>query len=92
LRTYATDVTWTDDLGTVVGRDAIEAKCVVLQGNIGDAQFVADGPVRQVPGFGQLSWKLLDPHGGHAVTTGFDAAIVDDGLITRLWTVLTGPV
>lgn len=90
-RTYATDVAWTDDEGTVVGRDSLEAKCVGLQSNLGGLEFAADGPVHTVPGFAHLAWKLFDPGSGHAVMTGFDAAVIEDGLISRLWTVLIPP-
>ena len=89
-RTYAQDVRWTDEEGVVTGRDALEAKCVDLQSNLGDLQFEADGPVRQVPGFGFLAWRLVDSDGSHQMS-GFDAALIAGGLITDLWTVLIPP-
>ncbi|MFB1294082.1 nuclear transport factor 2 family protein [Mycobacterium sp. pW049] len=90
-RTYAEDVRWTDAEGVVSGRDALEAKCVELQSNLGESQFVSAGPVHQLPGFGYLAWSLVDPASGNAVMTGFDAAVVRDGVITDLWTVLIPP-
>ncbi|MDA2892060.1 nuclear transport factor 2 family protein [Mycolicibacterium sp. BiH015] len=89
--TYAEDVTWTDAEGVVSGRDALEAKCVQLQANLGESQFVAAGPVHALPGFGYLAWSLVDPTSGSPVMTGFDVALVRDGLITDLWTVLIPP-
>lgn len=87
-RTYAPDVAWTDAEETTNGQQALETKCVGLQSNLGKLQFVMDGPVRQVPGFGYLAWRLIDPDSGQRAMSGFDAAIITDGLITHLWTVL----
>ena len=89
-RTYAPDVRWTHEEGAVTGRDVLEAKCVALQSKLGDLQFEADSPVRQVPGFGFLAWRLLDSNGSHQMS-GFDAALIKGGLITDLWTVLIRP-
>lgn len=90
-RTYAEDVTWTDAEGVVSGRDALEAKCVQLQANLGDGQFTSAGQVHRLPGFGYLAWGLVDPTSGYTMMTGFDTALVRDGLITDLWTVLIPP-
>ena len=90
-RTYATDVRWTDDEGVTTGHAGLDAKCVALQGNLGDQQFAADGPVRRLSGFGHLGWHLLDPGSGKPVLSGFDAALIADGVITDLWTVLIPP-
>ena len=89
-RTYAADVRWTDAEGVSTGTAALDTKCVALQSNLGDAQFVADGPVHQLPGFGYLAWRLVD-QGGQPVMGGFDAAVIADGVITDLWTVLIPP-
>ena len=90
-RTYAEDVKWTDAEAVVSGRDALEAKCVQLQANLADSQFVASGPVHALPGFGYLAWSLVEPASGSPVMTGFDVALVRDGMITELWTVLIPP-
>jgi hypothetical protein len=89
-RTYTTDVRWTDAEGTATGLDALEAKCVVLQAGLGDLQFEAGGPVHELPGFGYLAWRLVDADGGVQMS-GFDTALIADGLITDLWTVLVPP-
>ena len=90
-RTYAADVNWTDAEGVITGHDALEAKCVGLQTGIGNLQFEPLGPVHVLPGFGYLAWQLVDPAGGDPAMTGFDAAVVKDGMITDLWTVLIPP-
>lgn len=90
-RTYAPDVRWTDDEGVTVGSAALEAKCAALQSSLGDLQFVAAGPVHQLTGFGYLAWHLVDTPDGEPRMSGFDVALVSDGLISHLYTVLTPP-
>ncbi len=90
-RTYSSSVRWTDAEGTITGLDALEAKCVALQSGLGDLQFEAEGPVHELPGFGYLAWRLVNPADGQVQMTGFDAARIEDGKITELWTVLIPP-
>ncbi len=90
-RSYAPDVRWTDAEGTTTGHAALEAKCVGLQSGLGNLQFQAAGPVHELPGFGYLAWELVDPASGGTQMSGFDTALIADGLITHLWTVLTPP-
>ena len=87
-RTYAPDVRWTDDEGTSVGREALEAKAIVLQSQMQGGVFTKSSPVYQTRGLGYLAWKL-GPEGGDPVATGFDVAVVRDDLISELYTVLT---
>jgi hypothetical protein len=89
-RTYAPDVRWTDAEGVTTGVDALETKCVALQQQLGDLQFVAAGPVHQLPNFGYLAWHLTGPDGA-PVMSGFDVAMISEGVITELYTVLTPP-
>jgi len=89
-RTYGPDVRWTDAEGVTTGVAALEVKCVALQQQLGDLQFVADGPVHELPNFGHLAWHLTGPD-GTPVMSGFDVAIVTGGVITELYTVLTPP-
>jgi hypothetical protein len=89
-RTYAPDVRWTDAEGVTTGLDALEAKCVALQQQLDNLQFVEAGPVHQLPNFGYLAWHLTAPDGAQ-VMSGFDVAMVADGVITELYTVLTPP-
>jgi SnoaL-like domain len=86
--TYSEDVRWTDDEGTTVGREALEAKAIALQSQLHGLVFTKASPVYETHGFGYLAWKL-GPDGGGAVASGFDAAIVRDGLISDLYTVST---
>ena len=90
-RTYAADVRWTDAEGLTTGRDALEAKCVALQNQLGPMQFSAAGPVHVLPGFGYLAWNLVDPATGQTSMSGFDAATIVDGVIAGLYTVLIPP-
>ena len=58
---------------------------------IGGLQFEAVGPVHELPGFGYLAWQLVDPADGKPQMTGFDVAVIQDDVITDLWTVLVPP-
>ena len=86
--TYAPDVRWTDDEGVSVGREALEAKAIALQSQMQGLVFTKASPVYQTRGFGYLAWKL-GPEGGEPVASGFDAAVIRDGLISELYTVIT---
>lgn len=90
-RTYAPDVRWTDAEGVTTGHSGLEAKCVGLQAGIGDLQFEPVGPLHELPGFGYLAWRLVDPADGREAMSGFDAAEISTGLITNVWTVLIPP-
>ena len=87
-RTYAPNVRWTDDEGIVVGRGALDTKAIALQSQLEGLVFTKAGPVHQTLGFGYLAWEL-GPDGGESVATGFDVAIVRDGVISELYTVVT---
>lgn len=86
--TYTADVRWTDDEGTTVGREALEAKAKALQSQMHGLIFTKAGPTYQTHGFGFLAWEL-GPEGGQPVARGFDAAVVHDDRISELYTVLT---
>lgn len=88
-RIYATDVRWTEDAGVTVGHAELDARAVDLQAQLGDLQFIAAGPVHQTVGFGYLAWHLVEPGGDVPRVSGFDAALVRDGVIVELYTVLT---
>lgn len=89
-RTYAEDVRWVDSEGETTGRAALDAKCVALQSNLGDLQFAAVEPVHELAGFGHLGWRLVDRNGSPQ-GSGFDVALIRDGRIAELFTVLTPP-
>lgn len=86
---YADDIRWTDDDGVTTGRDALDAKAGELQAKLGDLQFIAAGPVYQTLGLGYLAFQLVKPGSSAPEGSGFDVAIVRDGFIVELYTVLT---
>jgi hypothetical protein len=87
-RTYAPTVRWTDAEGVTEGHAALETKCVALQSGLGPLEFEPVGPVHELPGFGYLAWRLVDPVSGQAPVSGFDTVLIADGVITDLWTVV----
>lgn len=89
---YASDVRWTDDEGTNVGHDALDTKAEALQQTLGPLEFKAAGPVHALSGFGYLAWHLVAGDDPTPKVSGFDVAIIRDGVIAELYTVLTsGP-
>lgn len=54
-----------------------------------DSQFVAPGPVYQTLGLSYLAFQLVKTRNSAPVCLGFDVAIVRDGVIVELCTVLT---
>ena len=89
-RIYAEDVRWTEDDSVFVGHDELDARAVELQAMLGDLQFVAAGPAHQALGLGYLPFHLVKSGENTPQVSGFDVAIVRDGLIAQLYTVLTG--
>ena len=89
--TYADDIRWTEDDGITIGHEALNAKAIELQAKLGGLQFIAAGPAYQTLGLGYLAFQLVEPGGNTPVSSGFDVAIVRDGLIAELYTVLTDP-
>jgi hypothetical protein len=87
-RTYTEDVRWTDDDGVTVGRTALATKAELLQRQLGDLQFRADGPVQQTLGFGYLAWNLVNPVDEAVVGRGFDVALISEERVGHLYTVL----
>jgi hypothetical protein len=65
---YAPDVRWTDDEGTCVGREALEAKVRELQSHMDGMVLAKASPVYQTRGFGYLAWTL-GPEDGDPVET-----------------------
>jgi hypothetical protein len=90
-RIYADDIRWTDDDGVTTGHNALDAKAIELRAKLGNLQFVATGPTYQTLGLGYLAFQLVEPGDNTPVSSGFDVAIVRDGVIAELYTVLTDP-
>ena len=82
-RIYADDIRWTDDDGVTIGRAALDAKAVELQAKLGDLQFIAAGPSYQTLGLGYLAFSVVRPGSDTPQVSGFDVAIVRDGVIAR---------
>ena len=87
---YAPDVEWTDDEGVTVGQDQLNAKTHALQnGPLAGLSFAKAGPVHQTRGLGYLAWNVVAPGSDQPIASGFDVALVTDGRIRQLFTVLT---
>ena len=86
--TYAEDVVWYDPEGPVTGRAALHAKAQALLDGAPGFVFAPRGPLHVSTGdLGALAWQF-GPAGGDPVATGMDVALVRDGLIAALHTVL----
>ncbi|MHA3704391.1 nuclear transport factor 2 family protein [Jatrophihabitans sp. YIM 134969] len=86
-RTYAEGVVFADPEAVVTGRDALDAKAAGLLASAPDFVFTAAGEVMVNHDLGHLAWNL-GPEGQPPVVRGLDIALVEDGLITKLWTFL----
>jgi SnoaL-like domain len=84
---YSEDVLFQDPEGLVRGRDAIDAKVSALLDGAPDFAFRPAGLVRVSGDLGMLSWAF-GPPGGAAIVSGSDIALVEDGRIVRLHTLL----
>jgi SnoaL-like protein len=86
-RICAPDVEFADPEETVVGHAALDAKAQGILDQAPGFVFAPDGPVRVVQDLGYLAWGF-GPQGGPPVVRGADIALVRDGLITSLHTLL----
>jgi SnoaL-like domain len=87
-RTYSEDVVLHDPEGVVTGRTALDAKVTGLLDGAPGFTFRAMGPLRECDDLGLLAWEF-GPEGEPPVVTGIDIALVRDGRITSLHTILT---
>jgi hypothetical protein len=87
-RIYAEDVTFADAEGVVTGHQALDTKVESLLDGAPGFVFTAAGPVYEVQDLGCLSWDLGLPV-QPPVVSGMDIALVVDGRIASLHTVLT---
>ncbi|GHG00739.1 MULTISPECIES: nuclear transport factor 2 family protein [Amycolatopsis] len=85
--TYAPDVEFADPEGTVTGRESLNAKAKGLLDQSPGFAFTPAGPVLVNHDLGHLAWAL-GPDGGPPVVRGIDVALVEDGLIKKLYTML----
>jgi SnoaL-like domain len=87
-RNYTEDVAWTDPDGTTRGHEAMNEKAQMLLDRMPDFVFSAAGPVRVSRDLGLLAFNMGVPEQPPSVT-GFDVAVVRDGRIAALHTLLT---
>jgi hypothetical protein len=87
-RNYTEDVTWTDPDGTTQGHEAMNVQAQKLLDRMPGFVFSAAGPVHVSRDLGLLAFNLGVPKQPPAVS-GVDVALVRDGRIARLYTLLT---
>jgi len=85
---YADDVIWSDPDGTMVGREALADQAQTLIDRISGLAFSAAGPVHVSRDLGLLAFNLAAP-GQPPAVSGIDVALVRDGRIAVLHTMLT---
>ena len=90
-RNYTEDVTWTDPDGTTHGRQAMNDQAQELLDRSPDFVFSAAGPVLLSRDLGLLAFNLGEPEQPPAVS-GIDVALVRDGRIAVLHTLLIGRI
>ena len=89
-RNYTEDVTWSDPDGTTHGHKAMNERAQKLLERMPDFVFSAAGPVHVSRDLGLLGFNLGVPEQPPAVS-GIDVALVRDGRIAVLHTLLTAP-
>jgi SnoaL-like domain len=87
-RNYTEDVTWTDPDGTTQGREAMNEQAQKLLDRLPGFVFSAAGPVQVSRDLGLLAFNMGLPEQPPAVS-GVDVALVRDGRIAVLHTLLT---
>ena len=90
-RNYTEDVTWTDPDGTTQGRQVMNDRAQELIDRSPDFVFSAAGPVLLRRDLGLLAFNLGVPELPPAVS-GIDVALVRDGRIAVLHTLLIGGI
>jgi hypothetical protein len=85
---YTGDVIWTDPDGTTQGRQALNEQAQKLLDRLPDFVFSAGGPVHVSRDLGLLAFNMGVPEQPPAVS-GIDVALVRDGRIAVLYTILT---
>jgi hypothetical protein len=87
-RNYTEDVTWSDPDGTFQGHEAMNEQAQKLLDRMPDFVFSTAGPVHVSRDLGLLNFNLGEPEQPPAVS-GVDVALVRDGRIAMLHTLLT---
>jgi len=86
-RTYAPDVRFSDPEEVVVGHEALDAKAGKILDGAPGSVFTPGGPVRVSDDLGYLAWSF-GPDGEPPLVRGIDIALVVDGLIGSVYTLL----
>lgn len=86
-RTYTADVSFFDPDAAVSGHEALSAKAQEILDGAPGFVFSVAGAVRVNHGLGYLPWGF-GPDGQPPVVTGVDIALVQDGLIAAVYTLL----
>jgi 1-acyl-sn-glycerol-3-phosphate acyltransferase len=86
---YAEDVVWSDPEGTTHGHQELNERAQVVLDSTPDFVFNAAGPVHVLRDLGQLAFNYGVPEQPPAVT-GYDVAVVRDGRIAVLYTLMGG--
>ena len=86
-RTYAPEVRFSDPDEVVEGHEALDAKAQKLLDGAPGFVFTPAGPIQVNHDLGYLAWNF-GPAGQPPVARGTDIALVTDGLITSLYTLL----
>ena len=87
-RNYTEDVVWSDPDGTMRGHAEMNEQAQKLLDRMPDFVFSAAGPVHVSRDLGLLAFNLGVP-GQPPAASGIDVALVRDGRIARLYTLLT---
>ena len=87
-RNYTEDVIWSDPDGTTQGHEELNEQAQKLLDRMPDFAFSAAGPVHVSRDLGLLAFNLGVPEQPPAVS-GIDVAVIRDGRIARLYTLLT---
>jgi 1-acyl-sn-glycerol-3-phosphate acyltransferase len=85
---YTEDVIWTDPEGTTHGHEALNERAQKLLDAMPDFIFTAAGPIHVSRDLGHLAFNLGVPEQPPAVS-GYDVALMRDGRIAVLYTLLT---
>jgi hypothetical protein len=84
---YTEDVIWTDPEKTFHGREELNNRAQELLDNLPDFVFTAAGPVHVLRDLGHLPFIHGVPEQPPAIT-GYDVALVRDGQIAALYTLV----
>jgi hypothetical protein len=87
-RIYTEQVRFADPDETVVGHDALHAKAQKILDGAPGFVFSAAGPVKVAQDLGYLAWNF-GPEGQPPVVSGIDIALVVNGRITSVYTLLS---